>query len=111
MLGETIGAIDITASSVTGNLISRIININGNTVTDNASVVITHIHLISGASPSVLTVANGLGGNVRIDITGTASKGIDFDFGVWGITFPAGAYVTYDSNQTGGAIVCKASKI
>lgn len=109
MLGETIGTIDITSSSSTEYLITRVENPASGTVTKFPSTTITHIHLISGSTPSVLTVSNGKTGNVRISCTGIANKGIDFDFGVWGITFSSGAYVTYDSNQTGGGVTCKVS--
>lgn len=106
MLGETIGTLDFNTASTSGYLITRVEN-PGN-VTRNPHTVITHIHLISSSTASNLQIANGLGGTVRINITGTISKGIDFDFGVWGITFPLGAYVTSDANLVEAAISCKA---
>jgi hypothetical protein len=110
MLGETLGTIDITSSSSTGYLITRSIVQAGQTITEYPSTVITHIHIVSGSTPSVITVANGQNGNIVINETGTVSKGADFDYGTWGLHFPLGAYVTFDSNQTGGGITCKAIK-
>lgn len=108
MLGETVGTINV---SQTGYLISRTIKLAGGDVSQNPEVTIFHIHLISnGSGASVLTIANGNGGTQQINITGTTSKGIDFDFGVWGITFPNDAYVTVDGNISNAAITCKSSK-
>lgn len=109
MLGETVGTLDV---NTTGYIITRTINqAQGNSV-DTPAVTIFHIHLISnGSGASVITIANGLGGTIRVNETGTISKGIDFDFGIWGITFPQGAYVTVDGNISNAAITCKASKV
>jgi hypothetical protein len=106
MLGETVGSINI---STTGYLIQRT-NKTTNTI-EYPETTIFHIHLISGSGGgTVLTIANGSGGTQQINATGTTSKGIDFDFGIWGITFPAGAYVTVDSNISNAVITCKGSK-
>lgn len=107
MLGETVGTILVTGS---GYLITRVNNINGSTVTEYPETVITHIHLISTSTASVLTIQNGQGGTTWVSETGTISKGIDFDFGIWGITFPKGAYITADGNIVSAAITCKANK-
>lgn len=111
MLGETIGSINFSTVSTSAYLITRVNNINGTTVTQYPETTITHIHLIStSGGGSNLQIANGLGGTVYINITGTTSKGIDFDFGAYGITFPLGAYLTTDGNISNAAITCKASK-
>ena len=107
MLGETVGSTNISAS---GYLITRVNNIQGNTITTYPETVITHIHLISGGTASNITVSNGQGGTVWINETGTASKGVDFDFGVWGINLPLGAYVTVDGNIVTATFTYKASK-
>lgn len=106
MLGETVGSIGVTSS---GYLISRV-NTTTN-VTEYPEVTIFHIHLIStSGGGSNVTIQNGSGGTTQINITGTTSKGIDFDFGVWGITFPKGAYVTVDGNTSIAVVTCKANK-
>lgn len=106
MLGETIGSIVTTSS---GYLITRVQNPNA--LTKFPETRIFHIHLISNSGGgSVLTIANGQGGTTQVNITGTTSKGIDFDFGPWGIMFPLGAYVTVDGNISGATITCKADK-
>lgn len=107
MLGETIGTISITQS---GYLITRTLNVVNNTITEFPDVVIFHIHLISTSTASHLTIQNGQGGTTYLDLTGTISKGIDFDFGMWGVTFPKGAYATVDGNIVTAQITCKASK-
>lgn len=108
MLGETVGAVDVTQ---TGYILNRTIKLAGGDVSQVLDVTIFHIHLISnGSGGSALTIANGQGGTTRINITGTTSKGIDFDFGVWGITFPVGAYVTVDGNLSNAVVTCKAAK-
>lgn len=108
MLGETVGSINVSS---TGYLITRVENPASGAITrTNLHTTIFHIHLISnGSGASVLTIANGLGGTTEINITGTTSKGIDFDFGIYGITFPVGAYITVDGNIANAAITCKAS--
>ena len=111
MLGETIGSININS---TGYLISRTRQqVDGNvttTITDYPHTVITHIHLISNAGGgSVLTINNGQTGTQQINLTGTTSKGMDFDFGIWGIDFPEGAYITVDGNIQSATIVCKSN--
>lgn len=109
MLGETVGTIDVSA---TGNLISRTIAQASGNISQIEEVTITHIHLISnGSGASVLIISNGQGGTQRINITGITSKGIDFDFGVFGITFDKGAFVTVDGNISNAAITCKSSKV
>ena len=107
MLGETVGTISISGN---GYLITRVNNINGTTVTEYPETVITHIHLISSSTASNLTVSNGSGGTVWINITGVVSKGTDFDFGVWGISFPLGAYITVDGNIVTATFTYKANK-
>ncbi len=95
-----IGGSDITSSSSNGYLVAP--TVSGVSIPKGTTVF--HIHLISSSTPSVVIISNGQGGTQRINITGTASKGIDFDFGSRGIPFPLGAYVTYDTNATGGVI-------
>lgn len=107
MLGETVGSANVTAS---GYLITRTIGIQGNNITDHPEVVITHIHLVSSSTASVLTIQNGQNGSTWVNITGTISKGIDFDFGMWGITFPLGAYITVDGNIVNAVFTFKANK-
>lgn len=108
MLGETVGSISVSA---TGYLITRVENPASGAITKtNLHTTIFHIHLISnGSGASVITISNGLGGTVKINETGVTSKGADFDFGVYGITFPVGAYVTVDGNIANAEITCKAS--
>ena len=111
MLGETVGSSNISAS---GYLITRTrAQLNGGvttTTTEYPETVITHIHLISSSTASNLTVSNGSGGTVWINITGVVSKGTDFDFGMWGISFPLGAYVTVDGNIVTATFTYKANK-
>ena len=108
MLGETVGSINITAS---GYLITRVNTHAGVTVTEYPETVITHLHLISSSTASVITISNGQGGIVYIKETGpTVSTGADFDYGVFGINFPLGAYVTVDANIVSATFTCKANK-
>ena len=108
MLGETVGTVSITA---TGYIISTTITDAGSTtVAIPKGTRIFHIHLISSSTASNLQIANGSGGTTQINITGTISKGIDFDFGVWGISFPNGAYATVDANIVTAQITCKADQ-
>lgn len=106
MLGEGVGVIPFTSTTSSYYLITE----QNKTlqIVNTKHTKVFHIHLISGATASNITIQNGNGGTTVINITGTINKGIDFDFGVWGIDFPLGAYVTYDGNQTGGTIACKA---
>lgn len=107
-----IGSSDITSSSSSGYLVTTTItDASSTTVNIPKGTTVFHIHLISSSTPSVVSIANGSGGNSRINITGTASKGIDFDFGTSGIPFPLGAYVSYDSNATGGVITFVADQL
>lgn len=103
MLGQTVGSINVSQS---GYLVTRTNVTTG--ISANERTRIFHIHLIStSGGASVLTIANGQGGTTQIKATGTTSTGVDFDFGVWGITFPSGAYVTVDGNIANATIVCK----
>jgi hypothetical protein len=105
-----IGSVDIKTTSTSAYLYtSSITDAGSTTVLIPQGTIVFHIHLISTATPSVLTISNGIGGLQRINVTGTASKGIDFDFGTNGISFNSGAYVTYDGNASGGVITCMAS--
>lgn len=106
MLGETVGTLDVTTASTTAYLITgkTIDGLSGQPLPTR----IFHIHLVSSSTASNLQIANGSGGTVRINITGTISKGIDFDFGMWGITFPKGASIVTDANIVEAAITCKA---
>jgi hypothetical protein len=107
-----IGVVDIPTTGTSAYLYSSTITDAGSTgVVIPKGTIVFHIHVISSATPSVISIANGAGGLQRINITGTASKGADFDFGTSGISFPLGAYVTYDSNATGGAITCMAAQL
>ncbi len=107
MLGETVGSIDVTQS---GYIVTTTLKLLPSDVTLHPEVTIFHIHLIStSGGGAVLLIANGQGGTTRINATGTTSKGIDFDFGVWGITFPLGAYVTVDGNISNAVVTCKAA--
>lgn len=104
MYGTPTGTLDVTTASTSGYLIQHTRD-PGNRVV-NKGVRIFHIHLVSGATASNLLIADGSGGTTRINITGTASKGIDFDFGFHGIVFPKGAYYTTDANIVEAAITC-----
>ena len=107
MLGETGGVIDVTAS---GYLISRTINLIPNAITQYPETRVFHIHLVSSSTASVITISNGQGGTIFIKETGSFSTGADFDYGLIGVTFPLGAYVTVDGNIVSAAITCKADK-
>ncbi len=108
MLGETVGTVSMSASGyVTSTVITDATN---NTVLIPKSTRIFHMHLISDTTASNVLVANGQGGTTQINITGTISKGVDFDFGIWGITFPNGAYVTVDAHTVSVQITCKADQ-
>ena len=104
MLGVGVGTVNVTA--------------NGYLTTSTSSpstylptgTRVFHIHLISTGTASVLTIQNGQGGTTFIKVTGTVSTGVDFDFGIYGQSFPAGAYVTVDGNIVSAAIVCKADQ-
>lgn len=107
MWGETGGTISITAS---GYLITRTLAMQPSSITQHPETRIFHIHLVSGATASVINIANGQGGTTLITETGSFSTGADFDYGPIGITFPLGAYVTVDGNIVSASITCKAEK-
>ena len=109
MYGESVGTVSISA---TGYLItSTTTDAAGTTVNNPKSTRIYHIHLISGGTATVLNIANGQGGTNYLKLTCPAvSTGNDFDFGVNGITFPLGAYVTVDGNIVTAQITCKADQ-
>lgn len=102
MYGDPVGTIYITQSGYLTT--TSITNIN-KTVTESHRVF--NIHLISSSTASVLTISNGQTGNVMIKITGTINIGVTFDFGINGMTFPAGAYVTVDNNIVSASIACR----
>lgn len=105
MFGEPVGPILFTSSSLSGYLITTTNNTVGVIMTPQTRIV--HIHLISGATPSVIIVRNGQGGSILINEKGKSNKGVDFDFGMWGVVFPLGAYITYDGNQLQGVITVR----
>ena len=105
MIGETIGSVIFTSSSSSSYLISSTNVTTGVIWTPQTRIF--HIHLISGSSISNITITNGNGGTTEINITGVANKGKDFDFGWWGIVFPAGAYIVLDGNQAEVVFTCK----
>lgn len=108
MLGQTAGTINITS---TGYLISTTItDANSTTVNLPTGTRIFHIHLISSSTASVINIANGQNGTNYIKETGTISTGADFDFGIYGQSFPLGAYVTVDGNIVSASIVCKSDQ-
>lgn len=102
MYGEPCGTVSITAS---GYLITTTINTINKVVT--APDRILHIHLISGATASVLKISDGQTGAIKIQETGSLSTGADFDYGPHGITFPNGAYATVDGNIVSANITCR----
>lgn len=106
MLGETVGTIYVTSSGY----ITSHTNQTTNVITHEPTRIF-HIHLISsGTGASVIQISNGQTGSIYISETGTSGKGADFDYGMWGMTFPASAYVTVDSNIVSASIICKADK-
>lgn len=108
MLGESIGTVLVTTS---GYLTSTTItDASSTTVNLPTGTRVFHIHLISSSTASVITIQNGQSGTTWISETGVISKGADFDFGMYGIAFPLGAYVTVDGNIVSAAIVCKADQ-
>lgn len=102
MYGEPCGTVTVTAS---GYLITTVITTINKTV--NSPDRILHIHLISGATASVIKISDGQTGAIKIQETGSFSTGADFDYGPHGITFPNGAYVTVDVNIVSAAITCR----
>jgi hypothetical protein len=108
MLGVGVGTVNITGSGYLTT--SSVTDAAGSTVYLPTGTRIFHIHLISGGSASVLTIQNGQGGTTYIKVTGTANTGADFDFGIYGQSFPLGAYATVDGNIVSAAIVCKADQ-
>ena len=109
MFGETVGTILVSGTSVTQYLTTHTNSTTG--VITYEPTRIFHIHLVSSTSISTLKIQNGTTGLPWLVLTnGTGNKGTDFDFGVFGVGFPSGAYVTGDSNLASAAIVCKADK-
>lgn len=105
MYGNPVGTIYVTTS---GYLTTTVIQPIGKTV--NLPDIVFNIHLISGSTASVLTISNGQTGNVMIKITGTISTGQTFDFGINGMTFPLGAYITVDGNIVSASIATRRSQ-
>jgi hypothetical protein len=102
MYGQPVGSINLTSTSATEYLIESINQTIG--VMYSPFTRIFNIELISGSTASVLTVSNGSGGTVFIKVTGIANQGANFDFGIAGHTFPLGAYITLDGNQTSATL-------
>lgn len=66
------------------------------------AVRVFHIHIISGGGGgSVVSLRNGSSGSGTIWITqtGTTSTGATFNYGMQGILFPAGCFVSTDANS------------
>lgn len=106
MYGAPVGTIYVTGS---GYLTSHVNTTTGITTYEPTRVF--HISLVSsGTAASVIQITNGSGGNVYINETGTAGKGSEFDFGINGKAFPAGAYVIADANLISAAIDCRSDK-
>lgn len=59
------------------------------------------LHIISGGTAAVVSLRNGTAvtDTIYVTETGTANKGIDFNFGE-GYHFPAGCFVDVDVNTT-----------
>ena len=108
MLGQTAGTVNITSNGYITS--STVTDAGGSQVYLPTGTRIFHIHLISSSSASVLTIQNGQGGTTYLNLKGTASQGADFDFGIYGQSFPAGAYATVDGNIVSAAIACKADQ-
>ena len=116
MFGETVGTILVSNTSTSGYLIQRKNVTTG--VTENDATRIFHITLVSGTgTASSLQVYNGSAATIpTIIVTGTsgssiANRSVDSDYGVFGQSFPLGAYYVTDANLSQAAIVCKADKI
>lgn len=105
MYGMPVGTVYVTTS---GYLTTTTINPSNKTV--NSPDIIFNIHLISSSTASVLTISNGQTGNVMIKVTGIISTGATFDFGINGMTFPLGAYVTVDGNIVSASIATRRSQ-
>lgn len=105
MYGSPVGTLNITGS---GYLITHV---NSTTsMTTNLSTRVFLVHLISGGSPSVLTISNGQTGSVLLKMTGTANTGVNFDFGINGILFPQSAYATVDGNIVSATIILRGDR-
>ena len=116
MFGETGGTVLVSGTSTSGYLIKRVNQTTG--VTENDSTRVFHVTLISGTgTASTLQIYNGSAATIpTIIVTGTsgssiANRSVDSDYGVFGQSFPLGAYYVTDSNLSQAAIVCKADKI
>ena len=118
MFGETVGTILVSSTSTSGYLIgSTVTLVNGtttNTITSNPPTRIMHITLVSGSGTnSSFQVYNGSAALIpEIIVTGTsgANRITDVDYGMFGQTFPLGAYYKTDANLTQAAVVCKADQ-
>lgn len=114
MFGETVGTILISNTSTTGFLIQRTNVTTG--VVENDAVRIMHITLISNTgTASVLQIYNGNTSNStipRLIVSGTSgsTRSIDVDYGMFGQTFPLGAFYQTDANLIEASIICKADK-
>jgi hypothetical protein len=109
MYGAPVGTVSITTSQY---LISTTVtDASSSTVTIPTGTRIFNIHLISGATASVLNIANGQGGTNYLKLTcPVVSTGNTFDFGINGIFFPLGAYATVDGNIVTAQIQCRADQ-
>lgn len=104
MYGAPVGTINVTS---TGQLLTYNNNTDGNIGVDYKCRIF-NIHLISSSTASVLTISNGISGSVFIKVTGTISTGVTFDFGINGVVFSSGAYITVDANIVSATIACRA---
>lgn len=109
MFGETVGTVLLVSGTVGRYVISSVNQTTGVTITP--PVRIFHITLSSGTASagSTLKIYNGQGGNLEIVVSGTNIGTTDVDYGVFGHTFPNGAFaVPADTNSVSTAIICKA---
>ena len=114
MFGQTVGTILVGQTSTSGYLIQRTNQTLG--ITEYEGTRVFHVTLTSGSGTiSSFMIANGStnAGLPTIVISGTSgsNRTVEADYGVFGHTFPMGAYWTSDANLIQAAIICKADKI
>lgn len=77
---------------------------NNNTAIQASGVAVRvfMVHIVSGGTPSVVSLKNGTasGSANFLTLTGTASTGATFNFGDKGIQFASGCFVVTDTNSS-----------
>ena len=111
MYGAPVGTILVSGTGISQYLIQTTNSTTG--AVTNDPVRIFHVTLTTNGVAPNLSIANGQGGTAIL-ISGTSftsgNRVLEVDYGFHGHTFPAGAYISGDTNVATAAIICRADQ-